>query len=48
MSSIKRNICLREFTTFKVGGEAEYLLEAGTSEETIEGLKWAEEKALPV
>ncbi len=45
---IKRNELLSKYTHFRIGGPADYLLIAESSDEIIEGYKWAQEKHLPV
>ena len=45
---IKKNISLKEYTTYEVGGEAEYFFIAKNIEDLKESLKWAEEKKLEI
>lgn len=45
---IKENVSLAPLTTFKVGGNALYFVEAKTSEEVIEALQFAAQNKLPV
>lgn len=46
--SITRQVSLAPFTTWKVGGPAEYFLEPETTEELREGLLWAKGQGMPV
>lgn len=48
MLQIKQNISLKEFSTFKVGGNAKYFAEIHRKEEAIEAIKYANEKHLPI
>ncbi len=43
----KRNIYLKNLTTFKIGGKADYFFEAKNEKELIEAIKWAKKKNLP-
>ena len=45
---IKENVPLSGFGTYRIGGPADYFLEAKTRDELLEGLAFAEEKGLPV
>lgn len=45
MLNIQENISLAPLTTFKVGGKARYFVEAHTTEEVIEALKFVESSA---
>jgi len=45
---IKRNELLSKYTHFRIGGPADYLLIAKSSDDIIEGYKWAQKKDLPV
>jgi len=47
-NGIKSGYCLAPLTTFRIGGNAEYFLEAKTQNELKEGLIWAKSKHLPV
>jgi len=47
MKKIKKNISLSKFTTFRVGGSAEYFLEVETPEEIISGIEWAKKNKSP-
>lgn len=42
--TIEKNISLKEYTTYKVGGKAEYFFIAKNIEDLKEALKWAKEK----
>ncbi|MFH0739981.1 MAG: UDP-N-acetylmuramate dehydrogenase [bacterium] len=44
---IKKNISLKDFTSFKIGGKAKYFFKAENKEEIIEAIKWAQQKKLP-
>ncbi len=41
---IKENIILAPYTTFHIGGPADYFLIAKNTQELMDGIKWAEEK----
>jgi UDP-N-acetylmuramate dehydrogenase len=41
---IKKNIQLKEYSTFQIGGPAKFFCEAGTLDELKEALNWAKEK----
>ncbi len=43
---IKKNISLKEYNTFKIGGEAEFFVMPQSIEEMIASLKWAKEQDL--
>ena len=43
----KRNIPLKNYTTFKIGGPAKYFFEAETKEDLIEAIKMAKKMKLP-
>jgi UDP-N-acetylmuramate dehydrogenase len=45
--SFKKNILLAPFTTFKIGGKADYFFQAKTKEDLIKALLMAKEKKLP-
>ncbi|MEW6125740.1 MAG: UDP-N-acetylmuramate dehydrogenase [Acidobacteriota bacterium] len=47
-SNIQQNISLAPFTTLKIGGAAQYFIEANTTENLIEAVRWAGAKNLPV
>jgi len=40
---IKENILLKDYTTFKIGGPADYFVEVGSVEEVVEAVAWAKE-----
>jgi len=40
---MKRNVSLKEYSTFKIGGEAKYLLEPKTTKELIKSVQWAKD-----
>ena len=44
---IKKNIILAPYTSFGIGGPAEYFIEAKDSSQIIEAIKWAESKKIP-
>ncbi len=44
---IQKNIPLKNYTTFRIGGPAEYFLKAKTKEDLIEGISAAQKKGLP-
>lgn len=43
---IKENVVLASFTTFRLGGVAEFFLEVKDKEELMEGIEWAQRKNL--
>ncbi|PIR90019.1 UDP-N-acetylenolpyruvoylglucosamine reductase [bacterium (Candidatus Gribaldobacteria) CG07_land_8_20_14_0_80_33_18] len=43
----KKNVLLRDYTTFKIGGPAKYFFEAKTEEDLIEAIKFVYQKKLP-
>lgn len=43
----QENVCLAEYTTFKIGGPAKYFFIAKTKEELIEAIRTAKKKRLP-
>jgi UDP-N-acetylmuramate dehydrogenase len=45
---IKKNIPLKNFTTFKVGGEAKYFCDASSIEDIKEALNFARQENLPI
>lgn len=47
LDKIAENVCLKAFSTMKVGGEARYYTKAGTIEELREALHFAKERHLP-
>ncbi len=44
---LRKNVLLKELTTFRVGGKAKYFLEASNKEEIIEVISWAKAKKMP-
>lgn len=46
--NIKKNVDLKDKTTFKVGGRAEFYVEVFTEDELIEAVDFAKEKSLPI
>lgn len=46
MINIQKNIPLAQFTTFRIGGPAEFFAEVGSDEELIEALEFAEKNNL--
>jgi len=46
--NIQENISLRDLSTFKIGGKAKYVLYAESQKDVISGLRFAQEKNLPV
>lgn len=47
LKKIKKNISLRDYTTFKIGGEAKFFLKTKNKEELKKAIEWAKEKGLP-
>lgn len=47
MISIKENVILAPYTSFKIGGPAKYFVEAQNRDEISEAIKYAAEKKLP-
>jgi len=45
---IEKNVSLKKYTTFKIGGPAEYFVEVKTVEDLQAALKWAEENKQPI
>jgi len=43
---IQKNIVLAPYTTFGIGGPADYFYEAKNKEEIIAAIRWAKEKKL--
>ncbi len=48
MVRIQENVPLAQYTTFGIGGSAEYFAEPKSAEEIIECCKWAKQKNLPI
>ena len=47
LSGIKRNVSLKEFTTFRIGGKAKYFFVAKNEKELIEAVRFAKDNKLP-
>ncbi|MFA5126541.1 MAG: UDP-N-acetylmuramate dehydrogenase [Patescibacteria group bacterium] len=45
---IKQNILIKDYTTFKIGGPADYFVVAMTKEEVQEAVKFAQDKKIPI
>lgn len=43
----KENILLAPYTTYQIGGPADYFVEAASSQEVLEALEWAAERDMP-
>ncbi len=43
--NIQRGVSLKDYSTMRLGGVAEYLVEVKTPEELVEALKWADENS---
>ena len=41
--NLQQNIPLKDYTTFRIGGPAEYFVEVDTIEEVAEALSWAKQ-----
>ncbi len=48
MISIKKQVKLSSYTTFKIGGEAKYLVEAKSIDDLIEAVKFAKDEGEPI
>lgn len=48
MNKLRKNISLAPFTTYKIGGVADYFVEVNSTVELVESVKFAREKYLPV
>ena len=44
---IKQKVLLKDYTTFKIGGSAQYFLEVSRKEELLAGIEWAKNKKAP-
>src|SRR3989338_9636320 len=44
----QKNISLRQYTSFKIGGAAKYFFEAKSSENLIKAVKEANQKKIPI
>ena len=47
LPGLKKNISLKKYTTFKIGGKAKYFLETGSEKNLIKGIKGAKAINLP-
>ena len=47
LPEIRQNVPLADFTTWRVGGPARWLLEPESIAETVAALQWANSKQLP-
>lgn len=45
--TVKENVPLKKYTTFKIGGKAKYFFEAKTNQELVEALKAAKKMKMP-
>ena len=45
--ALRSSIPLADFTTWRVGGPAQWLLEPASVDETLEALQWAQKEHLP-
>ena len=45
---IKKNICLKKYTTFKIGGRAKYFVNANNIKEIKEAINYAEKNNIPL
>lgn len=43
----EKGILLKDYTTFRIGGEAKYFFTANTKTDIIEAIKWAKKEAVP-
>ena len=48
IAPLRRQVALAPLTTLGIGGPAEFFWEVGQDEDLVEGLRWAEERNLPV
>ncbi len=46
--NLQSNVSLRDYSTFKIGGEAKYFLATKTKDELIEAVKLARKNNLPI
>jgi len=44
----QKNVSLKDYTTFKIGGRAKYFCRVSTKEELIEAAKFAKKMKLPI
>jgi UDP-N-acetylmuramate dehydrogenase len=47
LPGIRKNVLLKNYTTFKIGGPAKYFFIAKTKEDLILAIKWAKENKIP-
>ena len=47
MPKIKKNISLKKYTSFKIGGSARFLSVARTRQDIIDAVLWAQDKQIP-
>jgi len=47
MFGLRKNVSLKDLTTFKVGGKADYFIEISQKRKLIQVLRWAKKKNLP-
>ena len=47
LKGIKKNVLLKDHTTFRIGGPAKYFFVAETKEELIRAISWAKENSIP-
>jgi len=47
IKNIKENVCLADYTTFRIGGRARYFFEVKEKKDLINILKWAKNKNIP-
>ncbi len=48
MHPIQEHVRLAKFSTYQVGGEADFFVEVDSADEVAEAMAWAEERSLPV
>ncbi|KKU87437.1 MAG: UDP-N-acetylenolpyruvoylglucosamine reductase [Candidatus Beckwithbacteria bacterium GW2011_GWC2_47_9] len=46
--NIQKNVALAQYSTFRIGGPAQYFVEAKTKNELIEAVTWARQHELPI
>jgi len=47
LKNLQKNVLLKNYTSFKIGGQAKYFLKINTNEKLIEAIKWAKKHKLP-
>ncbi len=47
MFKLQKNISLKPYTTFKIGGRAEYFLKAKTKDDVLNAVSWASKNKIP-